>query len=60
MLTGMVTDENRKLVRAETGLNDKYPGCKCHRNTGETSNATVHRVTKCPTYKDKRERLFGG
>jgi len=34
MLTGMTTDEGRKLVRAEVGPEGKYIGCECTRNTG--------------------------
>jgi len=59
MLSGMVTDEHRKLVRAETEGGQKYPGCDCTVNTGQTTNTTIHRITNCTKYKSDREALFG-
>jgi len=68
MLTGLVTDEYRKLVRGElTPIGTisqntdctKFPGCKCTRRAGSPSNTLVHRITECPKYRKAREEIFG-
>jgi len=68
MLTGLVSDEYRKLVRGElTPIgtisqntdNTKYPGCTCIRRAGSPSNTLVHRITECPKYRKAREEIFG-
>jgi len=59
MLTGMTTDERRKLTKAEIGPDGEYVGCECHRNTGQTTNTIIHRITQCPKFRRQREALFG-
>jgi len=52
MLTGMVTNGNRSLVRGE--LRDQetmYPGCGCARLANGTSSTLVHRLTECQVWK---------
>jgi len=68
MLTGLVTDEQRKLTRGElqplgrdnaTEETLVYPGCKCIRKVGMTDSTLLHRLTLCPRYQERRENIFG-
>ena len=49
MLTGLVNDKTRVLVRGELRSNqDTYPGCECKRQDGnQTTSTLVHRLTEC-------------
>jgi len=48
MMTGMVTDRNKLLVRGELDLEtNQYPGYQCLRLPEETTSTLIHRLAHC-------------
>jgi len=54
MLSGLVSNQHKLLVRGELGPNDTiYPGCSCRCADDKTSSTLIHPLSNCP----KTERV---